>query len=96
MAYYKGFYIISLVDFRYIKEDYIKNIYKAVLDITKMNHVGFYLVLTSLKMKLLNFFSVILRTHEKLYGSTTIPDINKKNSLLITSVDSDLDFVYYL
>ena len=60
-----------------------------------MNHVGFYLVLTSLKMKLLNFFSVILRTHKKLYG-TTIPDINKKNSLLITSVDSDLDFVYYL
>ena len=47
-------------------------------------------------MKLLNFFSVILRTHKKLYGSTTIPDINKKNSLLITSVDSDLDFVYYL
>lgn len=96
LAHYKGFDVISLVDFRYKKEKYIKSIDKAVSEIAKMNRIGLYLTLTSLKKKILNFFPIILRTNKKLYGGTTIPHIDKECSLLITSADSDLDFVYYL
>lgn len=96
LAHYKGFDVISLVDFRYRKKDYMSSIDKAVSEIAKINHIGFYLTLSSLKRKVFNFFPVILRTSKKLYGGTTIPHINKECSLLITSADSDLDFVYYL
>ena len=96
LAHYKGFDVISLVDFRYRKKDYMSSIDKAVSEIAKINHIGFYLTLSSLKRKVFNFFPVILRTSKKLYGGTTIPHINKEFSLLITSADSDLDFVYYL
>lgn len=96
LACYKGIDIISLVDFRYKSEDYISNIYKAVFDICQLNRIGFSLTLTSLKKKALNFYPIILRMNKKLYGATTIPKINKKCFLLITSADSDLDFVYYL
>lgn len=96
VAHYKGFDVVSLVDFRYRKEDYVNSIHKAVSEIAKMNRIGFYLTLSSLKRKVLDFFPIILRTSKKLYGGTTIPHINKECSLLITSADSDLDFVYYL
>jgi GNAT superfamily N-acetyltransferase len=95
LAYYKGFNIISLVDFRYKKKDYMNNIDKAVSKIAKMNHIGFALTLTSLKKQVLSFFPIVLRTNKKIYGGTTFPGEEGECSLLITSADSDLDFVYY-
>lgn len=55
MAHYKGFDVVSLVDFRYRKEDYVNSIHKAVSEIAKMNRIGFYLTLSSLKRKVLDF-----------------------------------------
>ena len=95
LAYYKGFNIISLVDFRYKKKDYMNNIDKAVSTIAKMNRIGFSLTLTSLKKQFLSFFPIILRTNKKIYGGTTLPGEEGECSMLITSADSDLDFVYY-
>lgn len=95
LAYYKGFNVISLVDFRYRKKSYINSIDKAISKISKINRIGFSLTLTSLKKQVLSFFPVILRTNKKIYGGTTLPNEEGECSLLITSADSDLDFVYY-
>lgn len=80
LATYKGGELISLVDFRYRKEDYISSIDKVVSIIAKMNHIGFCLTLSSLKRKMFNFFPIILQTSKK-YVVVLLFRISIKNAL---------------
>lgn len=93
-AQYKGFKLFSLVDFRYKNDCDEKSIIKAMTKIAKRNRIGMFITLTSLKKK---FWSsgCTIRTPKVLYGGTTMAEIKEDDFMLITSADSDLDFVYY-
>lgn len=93
-AKYKGFNLLSLVDFRYKNEIIENSIVKAVTKIARNNKIGMFITLTSLKKK---FWSsgCTIRTSKVLYGGTTMAEIKEDDFMLITSADSDLDFVYY-
>lgn len=93
-AKYKGFNLLSLVDFRYKNENIENSIIKAVAKIARNNKIGMFITLTSLKKKFLSSGCTI-RTSKVLYGGTTMAEIKEDDFMLITSADSDLDFVYY-
>lgn len=93
-ATYKGFSLMALVDFRFKNEKVEKSIMKAINIIARKNRIGMCITLTSLKK---NFFSYdcTVRMPKVLYGGTTMAKLKEDDFMLITSADSDLDFVYY-
>lgn len=93
-ATYKGFNMLSLVDFRFKNEQVYKSIMKAMNIIARKNKVGMCITLTSLKKKRLSY-GCTMRMPKVLYGGTTMAELKEDDFMLITSADSDLDFVYY-
>lgn len=93
-AKYKGFNLLALVDFRFKNERVHKSIMKAMNIIAIKNRIGMCITLTSLKKKRLSFECTI-RMPKVLYGGTTMAELKEDDFILITSADSDLDFVYY-
>lgn len=93
-AKYKGFNMLSLVDFRYKNEEDEKSIVRAINRIAKRNKIGMCITLTSLLKKRFSYGCTV-RMPKVLYGGTTMAELKEDDFMLITSADSDLDFVYY-
>lgn len=92
---YKGLDMISLVDFRVkIKADETKML-KAAVKVAKMCGIGLVITLTSRRWGN-RLFPLTLQTAKKLHSAVGTRNwIENLNNMLITSADSDLDFVYY-
>ena len=92
---YKELDMVSLVDFRFCKrKDEIKGL-KAATKVAGLCGIGIVITLTSRnwghRLSPLTFL-----TKKKLYGAVGMKDYTEKfNEMLVTSADSDLDFVYY-
>lgn len=92
---YKGIDMVSLVDFRFKKrEDELKALNAAV---TVAGHcgVGFVITLTSRNWGH-RLSPLTILSKKKLHSAVgTKEKTDKLNEMLVTSADSDLDFVYY-
>jgi len=82
-----GITMLSLVDYRYTDKKYIPLIRREIRRIAKKNNIGLCMTLTSEK----KWFGYKLR--KELQAITF--NKNVETDILITSADSDLDFVYY-
>ena len=89
-----GVEFISIVDFRYKEAALERCITKAANEIAKMNRIGFTFCMSSRLYSLLRFAPLTIRLPKKIKNVTVIEKI-KDESILITSADSNLDFVYY-
>ena len=91
---YKEVPMLSIVDYRFINRAYENRIFKAATKMARSCKLGFVMCLSSRKYKLQ--LSPLAISLKKLKSATGIsPGINPLTDLLITSADSDLDFVYY-
>ena len=92
---YKGFDMISLVDFRFKKRTSETKALKAAAKAAGMCGIGLVITLTSRRWGH-RLFPLIIKTKKTLHSAVGMKDIvDKFSDLLITSADSDLDFVYY-
>ena len=91
---YHNISMLSLVDYRYTDKKYLKYILSIANIIARKNKIGFVLSLTS-QVKIQRLIPFTIFTGKELYGGTTMPELKDGQEFLITSADSDLDFVYY-
>lgn len=92
---YKGFQMLSLVDFRYVNSSSWGDVLKAVAYIANKTHYGMVIVLTSLKLPRISLFPWVVRTTKELPCATGVESLAQQRDILFTSADSDLDYVYY-
>lgn len=92
---YKGLDMISLVDFRFSNRNDETKALKAAVKVANFCGIGLVITLSSRDWG--NKLSPLtIKTKKKLHSAVGIKDITDKfNEMLITSADSDLDFVYY-
>lgn len=91
---YMGLNMLSLVDYRLTNEKNLKYLMRIVSKIAKLNGIGVIITLTS-QLNFSRLYPLTIATPKKLYGGTTMPELDEGQDFLITSADSDLDFVYY-
>ena len=92
---YKGFQMLSLVDFRYLRSGSLFDVLNAVAYIAKNTHYGMVIILTSLKLPHFSLFPCVVRTTKELPCATGVESLAQQREILFTSADSDLDYVYY-
>lgn len=92
---YKGLEMVSLVDYRFhSRKDELKA-FKVALKIANINRIGLVIALSSRKYGF-SFSPFMIKMKKKLNCAIGMKDkVNQFNNMLITSADSDLDFVYY-
>ena len=95
-TFYKGLDMISLVDFRFRNRDDETKALKAAVKVAGMCGIALVITLTSRMWG--NILSPLtIKTKKKLHSAVGMKEIADKFSvMLITSADSDLDFVYYI
>lgn len=92
---YKGFDMISLVDFRFKNRDDEIKALKAAVKAAGMCGIGLVIALTSRRWGH-RLFPLIIKTKKILHSAVGMNSYTDEfNNMLITSADSDLDFVYY-
>ena len=91
-----GIPMLTLVDYRGIYSDFFKLVRLALNNIAFKNKMGFSIMLTSQRETMLTWNPLTVRLRKRLNVATSLPNITADTNLLITSADSDLDFVYYL
>lgn len=92
---YKGLIIVSLVDFRFKGREHETKALEASVKVARMCGIGLVITLTSRKWGH-RLSPLTIKTKKKLHCAVgTRNDIDVLNDMLITSADSDLDFVYY-
>lgn len=92
---YKGLNMVSLVDFRFRKRDDETKAIKAATKVAGTCGIGLLMTLTSRRWGYM-LSPLTIMTKKKLHSAIgTKEDTDKFNEMLITSADSDLDFVYY-
>lgn len=92
---YKGVDMVSLVDFRFRKRDYETRALKAAIKVAGTCGIGLVMTLTSRKWGYM-LSPLTIMTKKKLHSAVgTTDNTDKFNEMLVTSADSDLDFVYY-
>ena len=92
---YKGLDMLSLVDFRFMKRDDEIKALKAAVKVAGMCGIGLVITLTSRRWGH-RFSPLTIKTKKELHSAVGLQDYkNEFNDILITSADSDLDFVYY-
>ncbi|MDY3032375.1 MAG: GNAT family N-acetyltransferase [Odoribacter sp.] len=92
---YRGIQMLSLVDFRVINRSFFSYIRKAVIHLCNINKIGLSIMLTSWNMPRISFNPITLKLNKKLHVATSLHELDNDSCILITSADSDLDFVYY-
>ena len=94
-AIYKSFDLLSLVDYRFYSRKDETKAFSAVSRLARYNSIGLAITLTSRNYKLqLSPFTIKMK--KKLCCATGMKSkLALFNDMLITSADSDLDFVYY-
>ena len=92
---YKGLEMLSLVDYRFqARQDEVKA-FMAAAKIAKSNHKGLVITLSSREYTF-GLFPLTIKMKKKLNCAIGMPEYKDWfNDMLITSADSDLDFVYY-
>jgi len=92
---YKGLDMISLVDFRFRNRNDEPKALKAAVKVAGLCGIGIVITLTSRMWG--NLLSPLtIKTKKKLHSAVGMKEIaDKFSDMLITSADSDLDFVYF-
>ena len=92
---YKGVEMLSLVDYRFqSRQDEVKA-FKAAAKIAKSNNKGLVITLSSREYTF-RLLPLTIKMKKKLNCAIGMPKYKECfNDMLITSADSDLDFVYY-
>ena len=87
--------MVSLVDFRFRKRDYETRALKAATKVAGTCGIGLVMTLTSRRWGYM-LSPLTIMTKKKLHRAVGMKDYAENfNEMLITSADSDLDFVYY-
>ena len=89
-----GIDFISIVDFRCKDEKYERVVTKVAHKIAKVNKIGFTFCMSSRLHSLVRLLPFTIRLPKKIKNVTVVEKI-KDEKILITSADSNLDFVYY-
>lgn len=89
-----GIEFISIVDFRCKDTRLERFVTKAANRIAKMNKIGFTFCMSSRFHSLIRLLPLTIRLPKKIKNVTVLEEIKDEN-FLITSADSNLDFVYY-
>lgn len=93
---YKGFDMISLVDYRFHTRKDELHAFKVASKIAKLNRIGLVIAFSSRDYGN-SLMPLVFKTKKKVSCATGYKDYaDKFNDVLITSGDSDLDFVYYM
>ncbi|BDF55646.1 MULTISPECIES: hypothetical protein [Butyricimonas] len=87
--------MLALVDFRCKYLEMEKRMMYAVVKLARLNKIGAVITLTSRNYALISFQPLTIKMSKKLYTATGDPEMWEDTNILITSADSDLDFVYY-
>lgn len=90
---YRGIHLLSVVDFRIEGGDY-KLILKAAKKLSGCFHFYAFIMLTSIVFPRISFTPLVVRMKKELHCASSIEDLARAG-MLVTSADSDLDFVYY-
>lgn len=91
--YYAGFDMVSVVDYRFMDCHDERQAFAAANKLAKTNNIGFVFGMSSRKYGFIGFpFLVIMP--KKLNCAVGTKEIDF-GDMLVTSADSDLDFVYY-
>lgn len=90
-----GIDMLSLVDFRCRQSGYERRMMSAVVRLAKMNRVGAVITLASRDYSWISCNPLTIKMKKKLHTATGDPGMERCENILITSADSDLDFVYY-
>lgn len=90
-----GIDMLSLVDFRCKCLKSERRIMLAAVKLARWNKIGVIITLTSRDYPLISFRVLRIKMKKKLYTASGDPKMKENTSILITSADSDLDFVYY-
>lgn len=92
---YKGLDMLSLVDYRFNTRKDEQKAFKVASKIASLNKIGLVIALSSRKYGLC-FSPFTIKMKKKLNCAVGMKDkVDQFNDMLITSADSDLDFVYY-
>ncbi len=92
---YKGLDMVSLVDYRFFSRNNEYKAFKAASKFARQDGIGLILTLSSRKYKL-SLYPLTIVMKKKLNCAIGMKQyLDKFNDTLITSADSDLDFVYY-
>ena len=90
-----GIDMLSLVDFRCSRSIYERRMMLAVVKLAKMNKIGIVITLTSRNYSWISCNPLTIKMKKKLHTATGDPKMMRNENILITSADSDLEFVYY-
>ena len=94
-AVYSSYEMLSLVDYRFYSRKDEPKAFSAVSRLARYNNIGLVITLTSRNYKP-QLFPLTIKMRKKLGCATGMKSKQAIfNDLLITSADSDLDFVYY-
>ena len=92
---YKGLEMLSLVDYRFFSRQDEDKAFKAAAKIAKSNNKGLVITLSSREYTF-RLLPLTIKMKKKLNCVIGTPEYKDSfNNMLITSADSDLDFVYY-
>lgn len=93
---YKGFEMISLVDYRFHARKDELRAFKVASKMARLNHIGMVIALSSRDYGN-RLTPLLIKMKKTLNCATGCKDYaDKFNDALFTSADSDLDFVYYM
>lgn len=90
---YSGFDMVSVVDFRFADRKDERKAFAVAQQIARMNKIGFVLAMSSRNFGLFGTLWIV-KTPKKLNFAVGNKGLDF-NDMLVTSGDSDLDFVYY-
>ena len=94
-AVYSSYEMLSLVDYRFYSRKDETKAFNAVSRLARYNNIGLVITLTSRNYKP-QLFPLTIKMKKKLGCATGMKSkLAIFNKMLITSADSDLDFVYY-
>lgn len=93
---YKGFEMISLVDYRFHSRKDELLAFKVASKIARLNHIGLVIAFSSRDYGN-RLVPLVIKTKKEVSCATGYKDYTDRfKDVLITSGDSDLDFVYYM
>lgn len=93
---YKGFEMVSLVDYRFPARKDESRAFKVASKIARLNKIGLVIAFSSRDYGNC-LYPLLIKMKKKVTCATGYKDYaDKFNNILITSAESDLDFVYYM
>jgi hypothetical protein len=90
----RGLMVLSIVDFRFNfrKPEQFKSLVRAGAKLGRLNRIALVSLLTSFKHRRINLYTLIKRKGSQQHILTYYP-VNSGHNVLVTSADSDMDFI---